>query len=77
MPRVADPLCDIDNPLHPGEITILAILLGDQPKMMVLKIWKVGGFERGLQGSQVQLLPGGFLQRVRDVDRPWEGFWLF
>ena len=43
----------------------LAILFWNQPKGMDLKVWEGGGgggVRKGLQGGQVQLLPGGFLQ---------------
>ena len=41
----------------------LAILFWNQPKGMDLKVWGGGGgIRKGLQGGQVQLLPGGFLQ---------------
>ena len=42
----------------------LAILFWNQLKGMDLKVWEGGGggVRKGLEGGQVQLLPGGFLQ---------------
>ena len=52
----------------------MAILFKDQPKGMDLKILGKGRIRKDLRGVPVQLLPGGFLQGVRDVDKLKEGF---
>ena len=55
----------------------MAILFKDQPKEMDLKNLGKGRIRKDLRGVPVQLLPGGFLQGVGDVDKLKEGFWLF
>ena len=55
----------------------MAILFKDQPKGMDLKNLGKGRIRKDLRGVPVQLLPGSFLQGVRDVDKLKEGFWLF
>ena len=55
----------------------MAILFKDQPKGMDLKNLGKGRIRKDLREFPVQLLPGGFLQGVRDVDKLKEGFGCF